>query len=124
MENFSKGLMLAMFSRIVRIFFFQEYGNIVENCFNFDLNVSSFVCIVSVIGKNVRCPNKKLYTKNAFLAKWHGIKTKHTCTFGESGIGRASSGWKFPELTSLRSVSHPRCVQSRTHLPASMFIIN
>ena len=40
-----------------------------------------------------------------FLAKWHGIKTKHTCRFGESGIGRTSGGWKFPELTSLRSVS-------------------
>jgi hypothetical protein len=24
---------------------------------------------------------------------------------GESGIGRTSGGWKFPELTSLRSVS-------------------
>jgi hypothetical protein len=58
--------------------------------------------------------------------KWHVIKTKPTCRFGESGIGRTSSGWKFPELTSLRSVgsgarwvretsSHPRCVQSRTH---------
>jgi hypothetical protein len=33
----------------------------------------------------------------------HGIKTKHTCRFGESGIGRTSGGWKFPELTSLRS---------------------
>ena len=33
------------------------------------------------------------------------IKTKHTCRFGESGIGRTSGGWKFPELTSLRSVS-------------------
>ena len=40
-----------------------------------------------------------------FLAKWHGIKTKHTCRFGESEIGRTSGGWKFPELTSLRSVS-------------------
>ncbi len=40
-----------------------------------------------------------------FLAKWHGIKTKHTCRFGDSGIGRTSVGWKFPELTSLRSVS-------------------
>ena len=33
----------------------------------------------------------------------YGIKTKHTCRFGESGIGRTSGGWKFPELTSLRS---------------------
>jgi hypothetical protein len=31
-----------------------------------------------------------------------GIKTKHTCRFGESGIGRTSGGWKFPELTLLR----------------------
>jgi hypothetical protein len=61
----------------------------------------------------------------------YGIKTKHiyTCRFGESGIGRTSGGWKFPELTSLRSVSSgnfqppSRCVQSRTHLPASMFVI-
>ena len=41
----------------------------------------------------------------SILPKWHVIKTKHTCRFGESGIGRTSGGWKFPELTSLRSVS-------------------
>ena len=35
----------------------------------------------------------------------YGIKTKRTCRFGESGIGRTSGGWKFPEITSLRSVS-------------------
>ena len=40
----------------------------------------------------------------SILPKWHVIKTKHTCRFGESGIGRTSGGWKFPEHTSLRSV--------------------
>ena len=33
----------------------------------------------------------------SILPKWHVIKTKHTCRFGESGIGRTSGGWKFPE---------------------------
>jgi hypothetical protein len=28
-----------------------------------------------------------------------GFYNKHTCWFGESGIGRTSGGWKFPELT-------------------------
>jgi hypothetical protein len=78
---------------------------------------------------------------STFLPKWHVIKTKHTCRFGESEIGRTSGGWKFIEPTSLRSggwkfieptslrsegsgnFSHPRCVQSRTHLSASMFVI-
>ena len=63
-----------------------------------------------------------------FSTFWHVIKTKHTCGFGESGIGRTSGGWKYPEPTSLGSVSSgnfqpPRCVQSQTHLPASMFVI-
>ena len=40
----------------------------------------------------------------SILPKWHVIKTKHTCRFGESGIGRTSGGWKFPEPTSLREV--------------------
>jgi hypothetical protein len=33
------------------------------------------------------------------------IKTKHTCRFGESGIGHTSGSQRFPEPTSLRSVS-------------------
>ena len=39
------------------------------------------------------------------LPKWHVIKTKHTCRYGESGIGRTSGSWKFPEPISLWSVS-------------------
>jgi hypothetical protein len=35
----------------------------------------------------------------SILPKWHVVKTKHTCRFGESGIGRTSGGWKFPEPT-------------------------
>ena len=33
------------------------------------------------------------------------IKTKQTCRFGESGFGRTSGGWKFPEPITLRSFS-------------------
>ena len=63
----------------------------------------------------------------SILPKWHVIKTKHTCRFGESGIGRTSGGWKFPELTSLgefgklpatRCASNPGLTE-----PASMFVI-
>jgi hypothetical protein len=77
----------------------------------------------------LKCVNHLQY----FLPKWHVIKNKHTCRhtcrFGESGIGRNSGGWKFPEPSSLRSVSsgnfQPPSVRPipRTHLPASMFVI-
>ena len=56
-----------------------------------------------------------------FLRPCFGLYNKHTCRVGESGIGRTSGGWKFPELTERSEVSspetssHPRCVQSRTH---------
>ena len=33
------------------------------------------------------------------------LYNKHTCRFGESGIGRTEGGWKFPELTERSEVS-------------------
>ena len=64
---------------------------------------------------------KKKKEKNA-IKVMYGIKTKRTCRFGESGIGRtaprmAGSFPKSPsEATWVRETSsHTRCVQSRTH---------
>jgi hypothetical protein len=37
---------LALFSQNVFIFSFQEYGNIVENFFSFNLSLSLFVCVL------------------------------------------------------------------------------
>jgi hypothetical protein len=69
-----------------------------------------FVCLRSILAAKMfviqtrnyilKCVN---YSVLPCLPKWHLIKTKHTCRFGESRIGRTSGGWKFPEPTSLRS---------------------
>ena len=78
-----------------------------------------FVCVVCW---RLKCSLSKqeIIYKNAsiqyFLPKWHVIKTKHTCRFGESGTGRILGGWKLPATLGA-------CVQSQTHLPASMFVI-
>jgi hypothetical protein len=37
------------------------------------------------------------------------VYNKHTCRFGESGIGCTSGGWKFPELTERTSRTHRTC---------------
>ena len=56
------------------------------------------------------------------------IKTKHTCREVSPGLDAPRVAGSFPNSPRFaRSVretsSHPRCVQSRTHLPASMFVI-
>jgi hypothetical protein len=69
----------------------------------------SVLCIIANRGKKAakifvvqtrnyipQCVNSVL------LPKWHVIETKHTCRFGESGIGRTSDAWKCPKPTSLR----------------------
>ena len=35
--------------------------------------------------------------------RYYSITNKHTCRFGESGIGRSEGGWKFPDLTEVGS---------------------
>jgi hypothetical protein len=53
------------------------------------------------------------------------IKTKHTCRFGESGIGRTSGGWKFPELGSSGNFQPPsvRPIPDSPNLQVYMFVI-
>ena len=47
--------------------------------------------------------NRQLKTHNIFFPRRHGIKTQRTSRFG---------------VRFMDSDSHPRCVKSRTHLPA------
>jgi hypothetical protein len=56
------------------------------------------------------------------------IKTKHTCRFAVSAIDAPRVAGNFPNPPRFaqrvqETSSHPWCVQSRTHLPASMFVI-
>jgi hypothetical protein len=73
--------------------------------------------------------HRRIYREELQICVWLDVWDKNQTYLqgGESGIGRTSGGWKFPELTFARWVretsSHPRCVQSRTQLPASMFVI-
>ena len=59
----------------------------------------------------------------SILPKWHVIKTKHTCRFGESGIGRTSGGWPpsvrpIPDSPPCKYVCYiAHLLFARTHLP-------
>ena len=123
-----------MFSQNVCIFSFQEYGNIVENFLSFNLSLSLFVClfvcvvcwrlkcslsceqeifkflvcmITKILAANILKYILKCVNSSVFVTEMACDKTnfKHTFRFGESEIGRTSGIWKFPEPTSLRSVS-------------------
>jgi hypothetical protein len=89
----------------------QNMCNIVENFISFNFSLSLFIRVVSwrlkcSFSKQEITKMHKFFRVQYFLPKWHVIKTKHTCRFGEFGIGRTSGGLKFPEPTSLRSVCY------------------
>ena len=122
-----------------------SHGQVYINLGNVFAECVHFVCLRSMLAAKMSIIQTRNYILKwvnssvtlsvlfSILPKWYVIKTKHTCMFGESGIGRTSGGWKFPEPTSLRSVGSvnfqppsvrpipdsPPCkyVCYRTHLP-------
>jgi hypothetical protein len=83
-------------------------GNVFAECVHFLFSRMRKYC------RELFCLRSMLAAKIFVIQTWNYIlkcvnssvlKTKHTCRFGESGIGRSSGGWGFPKPTSLRSVS-------------------